>query len=145
MGVHIAGYSDGKVRLKHVFHSVWHKAGEFTDEDCHLQYHLTDTGDEVCYRVRIDFPTLFNGDNFVASALFNYATQIQPRYYISPIELTLDDCINLAKFVIDSSIQRLDYFVDSRKFKKIDPKTVGGKPRIGIITVKKGFEWISNG
>jgi hypothetical protein len=47
----------------------------------------------------------------------------------------------LAKFVINTSIQRLDYFSDSRKFKKIDPKPVGGQPSIAKITLEKGFEW----
>jgi hypothetical protein len=141
-GIHVAGYLDGKPKLRHVFHSQWHKGGEFTNEDCHKYYHLIDTGDRVAYRQEIEYPTLFNGDNFVANALFNYAPQIQPWYYLSPSELTLDDCISLAKFVIDASIQRLDYFIDSRKFKKIDPKAVGGRDSIGIITSEEGFKWV---
>jgi hypothetical protein len=69
---------------------------------------------------------------------------IQPYYYLSPHELSLDECINLAKFVIGASIQRLDYFFDSRKFKKIDPKPVGGEPSVAKITAEKGFEWVEN-
>lgn len=102
---------------------------------------MTDTGDTVRYRTRKDYPTLFNGDSFIANALFNYSAQIQPYYYLEPHELSLEDCISLAKFVIDISIQRLDYFFDSRKFKKIDPKPVGGDSSIATITLKRGFEW----
>lgn len=143
MGFHIAGYSKEKTpKLRHVFHTTWHDSKEFTNEDCHQEYHVVDTGDKVCYRTRKDYPTLFNGDSFVANALFNYSTQIQPYYYLSPHELSLEECIELAKFVIGASIQRLDYFSDSRKFKKIDPKPVGGEPSIAKITVDKGFEWI---
>jgi hypothetical protein len=141
MGFHIAGFVEKKPKLRHVFHTAWHDAGEFTNEDCHLEYHITDTGDKVSYRTRKDYPTLFNGDSFVANALFNYSTLIQPYYYLSPHELSLNDCIELAKFVINTSIQRLDYFSDSRKFKKIDPKPVGGQPSIAKITLEKGFEW----
>lgn len=142
MGIHIAGYIDKKPKLRHVFHSNWHKAGEFTNEDCHSEYHLPETGDSVYYRTKIDYPTLFNGDSLIANALFNYSAQIQPYYYLSTLELSLEDCVSLAKFVIDTSIQRLDYFFDSRKFKKIDPKPVGGEPCIAQITLEKGFEWL---
>ena len=142
MGIHVAGYMEERPKLRHVFHSAWHNIGEFTNEDCHSEYHLTDTGDKISYRVRRDYPTLFNGDSFIANALFNYSTQIQPYYYLSPSELSLEDCVSLATFVIDASIQRLDYFFDSRKFKKIDPKPVGGEPCIAQITREKGFEWV---
>lgn len=145
MGFHIAGYIEGnggKVpHLRHVFHSDWHNPGEFTNEDCHCEYHIPPHGDKVTYRTRKEYPPLFNGDNLIANALFNYAPSIRPYYGIVPHLLSLKDCIDLAKLVIGASIQRLNYFFDLRFFQKI-PQTVGGRMSIATITRGTGFRWV---
>lgn len=144
MGFHVAGYinsDDHKVpHLNHVFHWNWHGPGEFTNEDCHVEYHLPN-GNKVLYKVRKEYPPLFNGDNLVANALFNYAPNIQPYYSIVPHLLSLKDCIELAELVVSTSIQRLNYFFDLTQFQKIPP-IVGGGVRIATITESNGFEWI---
>lgn len=142
MGFHIAAYLKNRPKLRHVFHMDWHNPGEFTNEDCHLEYH-TEYGDKLIYRIRKEYPPLFNGDSFIANAFFNYATQIQPYYYLLPHKLSLDECVSLARMIIDTAIQRLDYYVDSRKFEKINSSTVGGGISIAKITETKGFEWIN--
>ena len=83
---------------------------------------------------------MFNGDNLVANALFNYASSIRPYYGIIPQLLSLKECIELAKLVVSTSINRLDYFFDIRKRDKV-PQTVGGQPKLAIIDKEK-FEWI---
>jgi hypothetical protein len=145
MGFHVAGYVDsetGRVpHLRHVFRSDWHEPGEFINEDCHIEYHLAPYGDKVSYRKRKDYPILFNGDNLVANALFNFAPMIRPYYNIVPHLLSLSQCIELAKLVISTSIQRLNYFFDIRQFQKIPP-TVGGGVKIAQITETEGFKCV---
>lgn len=143
MGFHVAGYvqSDGhKVpRLRHVFHS-WQKPGKFTNENSHNEYHLPN-GDKVTYQVAKEYPVLFNGDNLIANALFNYAPYIKPYFRIISHLLSLDDCIDLAKLVVSTSISRLNYYFDIRQYKKIPP-IVGGSARIVTITEDGKFNWI---
>lgn len=140
MGLHVAGYKDGVPRLRHVFHWNWHDPGKFTNEDCHIEYHRPN-GNKVSYRIRKDYPALFNGDNLIANALFNYAPRIQPYYDIVPHLLSLKDCIDLAKLIISVSTQRLNYYFDQRRFQKIPP-TVGGGITIAKITRNQGFKWV---
>jgi len=143
MGFHIAGYiqADGhKVpRLRHVFHS-WQQPGKFTNENSHNEYHLPN-GDKITYQVAKEYPILFNGDNLVANALFNYAPYIKPYFRIVPHLLSLDECVELAKLVVSTSISRLNYYFDIRQYKKIPP-IVGGSARIVTITEDGKFNWI---
>lgn len=145
MGFHIVGYKDNgasnKPQLRHVFQTDWHAPGKFTNEDCHVEYH-DEFGNRVEYRIKREYPTLFNGDSLVANALFNYAPLIQPYYGILPHQLHLSECEELAKLIIGTSIERLDYFFDLRKFEKMK-KSVGGGISMGRITEHKGFEPIS--
>ena len=144
MGFHVAGYIDFEghrvPHLRHVFRWDWHNPGKFTNEDCHAEYHLPN-GDRVLYKTRKEYPPLFNGDNLIANALFNYAPNIKPYYDIVPHLLSLRDCIELAKLVVSTSIQRLNYFFDVRQFQKIPP-IVGGGVRIAKITEINGFAWV---
>ena len=144
MGFHVAGYvnsGDHKIpHLRHVFRWDWHSPGKFTDEDCHAEYHFPN-GDKVLYKTRKEYPALFNGDNLIANALFNYPTSINPHCSIVPHLLSLNDCIKLAKLVVSTSIQRLNYFFDLRQFQKI-PLIVGGGVRIAKITESNGFAWV---
>lgn len=143
MGCHVAGFvgeeTPKKPKLRHVFHADWHNAGEFTNEDCHSEYH-TVYGNKISYRIRKDYPILFNGDSLIANLLFNYARNIENYYDIIPNKLSLNDCEELAKMIIGTSIQRLDYFFDLRKFEKIE-KAVGGGISVAKIT-EEGFEWV---
>ena len=137
MGCHIAGFvgsdESRKPKLRHVFHCAgWHNAGEFTNENCHTEYH-TIYGNKVTFRVEKDYPVLFNGDSLIANLLFNYAPKIEQYYGIIPNKLTLQNCEELAKMIIGTSIQRLDYFFDLRKFERMD-KAVGGGIDITRIT-----------
>jgi len=140
MGFHVAGFVDGVPHLRHVFHEYWHAPGDYANENCHEEYHLS-TGDKVLYKTRRRYPTLFNGDNLIANALFNYASFLQNYCGIRTSQLTLEECVKLARIIISVSIQRLDYFFDLRKFRKI-PQTVGGGTKIAEITRTDGFKWI---
>jgi hypothetical protein len=144
MGFHVAGYIDLEghraPHLRHVFRWDWHRPGEFTNENSHTEYHLP-YGDRVSYKTRKEYPTLFNGDNLIANALFNYAPSIRPYCGVVTHLLSLNDCIELAKLVISTSIQRLNYFFDLRQFRKIPP-IVGGGVKIAKITEINGFEWV---
>lgn len=114
---------DNAPRLGHVFHESWHPLGEFTNEDCHSEYHPR-YDLMVKYRKPKPYPVLFNGDNVIANALFNYPPY--PYSAIRPIMLSLDDCVELAKLIISTSIQRLNYYFDQRMRRNEIPKTVGG-------------------
>ena len=144
MGIHVAGFTKEKSnehpRLHHVFHWSWHKPGEFSNENCHEEYHFSN-GDRVQFNKRREYPVLFNGDNLVANALFNYAPRIKSYYRILTHKLKLKECIELADLVINTSIQRLHYFFDTRHFEKIKP-TVGGGVLKASITPTEGFKWI---
>jgi hypothetical protein len=142
MGFHIAGYVETKPKLRHVFHESWHNAGEFTNEDCHTESHFTGgygflEGSKILYRFRKDYPVLFNGDNLVANALFNYAPTLNPYCRIVPHLLKLDDCVELAKLIVSTSIHRLNYYFDQRM--RSIPKTVGGPIYIATITMECGL------
>ena len=143
MGFHVAGYVefDGhKIpKLRHVFRT-WHVSGNFTNENCHIEYYYSN-GDKVTYKTEKTYPPLFNGDNFIANALFNYAPNIQPYFRIIPNLLTLEESTELAKLIVSTSIHRLNYFFDIKQFKKI-PATVGGSAKIAKITENEGFVWI---
>ena len=143
-GFHVAGYSRStkKPRLRHVFHESWHDAGQFTDEDCHWKFH-TKNGHTVTYRYERDYLVLFNGDNFIANVLFNLAPTIRPDIRIIPRQLSLKECIELVDLIISTSINRLDYYFDLSKFKKIEPDVGGG---VSILVIRPGaYEWIKRG
>lgn len=139
MGLHVAGHTKENPRLRHIFHEFWNATGQFVNEDCHIEYHLP-YGDKVLYRQPKDYPALFNGDNLIANALFNYAPQFRPYYAIIPHQLILHDCVDLAKLIINTSIHRLNYYFDQRmQYNKV-PKTVGGPIYIATVTQKEGFD-----
>lgn len=132
MGMHLAGYKDKIPRLHHVFHEGWHGKGQFTNEDCHKEYHFP-SGDKVLYRDYKEYPVLFNGDNLIANALFNYIPRIQDCM-IFPKYLQLDDCVDLAKLIISTSINRLNYyFYPIMRSNKI-PETIAYPIYITTIT-----------
>jgi len=139
MGLHITGYIDNTPKLRHVFHEFWHINGEFVNEDCHAECYLPPLGNKVMYREPKEYPVLFNGDNLVANALFNYAPKFPPYSAIVPHKLSLGDCVELAKLIIGMSIHRLNYFFDQRMQQNKVPKTVGGPIYIATITPEKGF------
>ncbi len=145
MGLHLAGYEkrgdEYTPRLRHIFHERWHPSGEFTNEDSNIEWHRE--GERIPFRSRRLFPVLFNGDNAIANCLFNYIPAMtNGRQRIRPEVLTLDECLELAELVVSLSIQRLNYYVDTR-LERI-PKTVGGKIFVAKITPTKGFEWVKN-
>ena len=134
-GFHVAGYSKStqKPKLRHVFHENWHDDGEFTNEDCHKEYHDS-IGNRVSYRYEKDFPVLFNGDNFIANVLFNFAKLVRPNIRIIPRKLSLKECAEVVALIISTSINRLDYYFDLTKYEKIDPDIGGG---ISIFVISK--------
>lgn len=133
-GFHIGGYSKStkKPKLRHIFHENWHDDGQFTNEDCHKEYHDI-MGNRVVYRCEKDYPILFNGDNFIANSLFNVARLKIPYIRIIPETLSIRECKELVALVITTSINRLDYYFDTRKYKKIDPDVGGG---VSILVIK---------
>ena len=143
MGLHLTGFvkkeEENIPRLRHVFHEIWHNAGDFTNENCHIECHLN--GKRIPFPSYFPYPPLFNGDNTIANCLFNYIPMIRKQRILTEL-LTLDECLELAEFIVGAAIQRLNYYVDSR-LRKI-PKTVGGKIYLAKITPTKGFEWIKD-
>lgn len=140
-GFHVSGYltSAQRPKLRHVFHESWHDVGEFTNENCHKEYHNSD-GDLVIYRYERDYPVLFNGDNFIANSLFNIAKIVRPYIRIIPRKLSLKECTEIVALIIGISINRLDYYFDISKYEKIDPDVGGG---ISILVIgKKEPKWI---
>ncbi len=145
MGLHLAGYEkrgdEFTPRLRHIFHERWHSSGEFTNEDSNIEWHRE--GERISFPSRRLFPVLFNGDNAIANCFFNYIPLItRGMQRIRPEVLTLDECLELAELIVSLSIQRLNYYVDTR-LERI-PKTVGGKIFVAKITPTKGFEWVKN-
>lgn len=138
MGLHVAGYVNNAPKLHHVFHESWNTAGEFENEDCHKEYHIRPYGYTVSYRERREYLALFNGDNLIANALFNYAPLFHPYYAITPLSLRLSDCVELAKLIISTSIYRLNYYFDQRMQQNKIPADVGGPIYLATIT-KEGF------
>ena len=141
-GFHVAGYSKStqKPKLRHIFHENWHDDGQFTNEDCHKEYHAS-VGNRVVYRYAKDFPVLFNGDNFIANALFNFAKLLRPNIRIIPRRLSLKECTEIVALIISTSINRLDYYFDLSKYEKIDPDVGGG---ISLLVINKdGPTWIT--
>jgi hypothetical protein len=145
MGLHLAGYlrkeDENVPQLRHIFHERWHRDGEFVCENCHIE--SLSEKERIEFPSYIPYPPLFNGDNAIANCLVNFIPYMtQGRQRIEPASLTLEECIELAELVVGTSIQRLNYFVDS-EFRKI-PKTVGGKVLIAKITPTEGFEWVKD-
>ena len=143
MGFHLAGYvkNENSVyipRLRHLFHERWHSPGDFANENCHVEYHLK--GTRMPITPPILYPVLYNGDNAIANAIFNYIPAITNQR-IEPTLLTLDECLELSEFIVGSVIQRINYYINLNQ-RRI-PEPVGGKIHIVKITAEKGFEWAS--
>jgi len=143
MGVHLAGYcrNDDELypQLRHVFHTSWHLSGEFTNENSNQEYHLEDGTKRVyCYE---PFIALFNGDNAIANAFFNFLPNIYPNWKGRIIldRLRLRDSIRLAKMVITTSGDILDflYTIDNQK---VAPVVRG--LMVATITKEDGYQWI---
>ena len=145
MGLHVAGYCCGKEgsypQIRHVFHiSRRQKPGEFTNENSNQEYHSF-KGKRIPYYYD-PFVALFNGDNAIANALFNFLPDIYPsrRRQIILDLLSLDECIRFAKLVIETSGDVLD-FLFTLDQKKAIPAVHG--LMIAKITEKNGFEWVN--
>jgi len=142
-GFHLAGcIAESEVesyRLRHVFHETWHEAGEFTNENCHTEYH-DPYGNKITFRKTQLFPVLFNGDNFVANALFNYAPMVDNGFRIRTDLLPVEEAIDLSKLILETAVRRLTYYFGPNQRKALP--TTGGRIFIAKITCKNGFEWI---
>lgn len=142
-GFHLAGciHQNKKqsYRLRHVFHERWHNVGEFTNENCHTEYHDR-YGNKIVLRDEKSYPVLFNGDNFVANALFNYAPFVDGGFRIRPELLSLQKAIDLSKLILDWAVRRLTFYFGPSQ-RKVLP-TTGGRIFIAKITCQDGFEWI---
>ena len=85
MGMHLAGYMtiEGKAvpQLRHIFHERWHEAGEFVNENSHVE--ALSKGGRIPFPVYQPYPPLFNGDNTIANCLINFIpamTEGKQRY-----------------------------------------------------------------
>ena len=143
MGIHLAGYcrsgSDFYPQLRHVFHTAWHKPDEFTNENSNQEYHLED-GTKRVYSYE-PFIALFNGDNAIANAFFNFLPNVYPkrkRQIILDL-LSLDDSIRLAKLIIKTSGDILDFL-----FTIDQEKVIAGVRGLMVakITKQDGFQWV---
>lgn len=143
MGIHLAGYcrsdSDFHPQLRHVFRIAWHKHGEFTNEDSNKEYHLED-GTKRIYSYE-PFIALFNGDNAIANAFFNFLPKVYPKRKRQVILdlLGLDDSIRFAKLIIRTSGEILDFLFTVDQ-KKVIPGVRG--LMVAKITKEKGFQWV---
>ncbi len=144
-GFHVAGCvnqtADIPYRLRHVFHETWHDVGEFTNENCHIEYHDS-RGNRVAFEKSRKYPVLFNGDNFVANALFNYAPAINNGFRINTDLLTLGEAIELSQLILEIAVKRLAYFFGPNQRRALP--TTGGQIFISKITCKNGFEWVKS-
>jgi len=139
-GFHLAEcIQNQSYRLRHVFHEAWHSVGEFTNENCHTEYH-DQFGNKILFRHTKPYPVLFNGDNFVANALFNYAPMVDKRFSIRPDRLSIEEAIDLSKLILNWAIGRLTFYFGPNQRRAL--RTTGGKPLIAKITCQSGFEWI---
>jgi len=143
MGIHLAGYcrsgSDLYPQLRHVFHVAWHKLGEFTNENSNQEYHLED-GTKRVYDYE-PFIALFNGDNAIANAFFNFVPNVYPkrkRQIILDL-LSLNDSMRLAKLIINTSGDILDFL-----FTIDQEKVIAGVRGLMVakITKQDGFQWV---
>jgi hypothetical protein len=143
MGLHVAGYCRNKgdmyPQLRHVFHVKWHNPGQFTNENSNQEYHLPDG--KKCSHKYDPFVALFNGDNTIANALFNFLPEIYPsrKQQIILDLLSLDESINLARLIIGASASILDFLFTLDQKRPI--KAVRGV-MIAKITKNEGFEWV---
>ena len=142
-GFHLAGcIKEGETqsyRLRHVFHETWHDDGKFTNENCHTEYH-DPYGNKMIFHDRKSYPVLFNGDNFVANALFNYAPIVSNGFRIKPELLSLQEAEELSKLILETAVNRLTYFFGPNQRKALP--TTGGQIVISKITCQTGFEWV---
>lgn len=143
MGIHLAGFcrngNNVYPQLRHVFHVSWHRIGEFTNENSNQEYHLPD-GTKRSFKYD-PFIALFNGDNAIANAFFNFLPVIYPsrRRQIILDLLGLDEGVRLAKLIIKTSGDILD-FLFSLDQKKVITGVRG--LMVAKITQKNGFEWV---
>ncbi len=100
---------------------------------------MTKRGNKITFRTPKSYPVLFNGDNFVANALFNYAPLLDNRFQIKTDLLSLKEAEELSNLILDVAISRLPYYGPNQR--KI-LKTTGGKISMARITCKDGFKWI---
>lgn len=140
-GFHLAGciQQNQSYRLRHVFHETWHNVGEFTNENCHVEFH-DPHGNKIIPHDEKSYPVLFNGDNFVANALFNYAPFVDGGFMIRPELLSLQEAIDLSNLILNWAVRRLTFYFGPNQ-RKVLP-TTGGQIFVAKITCQNGFEWI---
>ena len=147
MGVHVAGYCKGDEgtypQIRHVFHMKYHSPGEFTNEDSNVERHSLTDG-TVARHPYNPYVSVFNGDYTVASALFNYLPYLKQgrRPLVLPDQLNLDQCVELAKFVIESSAKIIPFVYELNQgvAGKMSQTVLG--LTIAKITKIKGFEFV---
>jgi hypothetical protein len=145
MGFHIAGYcknEEGELypQIRHVFHETWLRKGKFINENSNEEYHHSN-GNTTKYDYD-PYIALFNGVRDVANLYFNLLPNIHPKgTRIILDKLTLDQCMKLAKLIVTSSGELLEfeYFLDgTAPYKSVKGVTVA------VITPNKGFQWKEN-
>lgn len=141
MGIHLVGYcghDEVYPQLRHVFHTDWHKDGEFTDEDSNTEYYLPN-GARVQNRLYNPFIARFNGDNRVANALFSLIPTLTGEYIILD-RLDLSECIRLAKLIVWTAEELLNFYF-AKDGGRVRPVVKG--LTVGALT-KEDFRWIEN-
>jgi len=149
MGLHVAGFCRDRKgeypQIRHVFHMDYHEVGKLTNEDSNVERHSIKDGSKEAFPYD-PFISLFNGDSGVATAFFNVLPYLYqgPKRTILPEELSLEQCVRLAKLLIETSGRIQDFLVSlNRGVPKQVGRTVSG-PTMATITKTRGFEWLDS-
>lgn len=133
MGLHIAGYVDGKAKLRHVFHEMWHDKKEFTNEESNIEFH-DGLGRRIPHTIKeehINLISLFNGENQIINNILNILPQFGGLNLAIDFEkLSLTDAINLSELLITTTI----YIQNFMKIYRNNGKNCGNGLDIVTIT-----------
>jgi len=107
MGIHIAGYENGKPVLRHVFHEEWNQTGELVNENCNVEYHDY-MGRKIPYnkdRSYEKYIALFNGDNIIVrSILSSLPTERGNKFLIDWENLSWEESLKAIKLLMATTI-----------------------------------------
>ena len=134
MGLHIAGYVNGKPKLRHLFHEQWHDKKEFTNEESNIEFH-DGLGRRIPHKRReeyINLISLFNGENQIISNILNILPQLGGLNFAIDFEkLSLTDAIELSKLLITTTIYIQNFL---KVYRRVGTTCGNG---LDIITIKE--------
>jgi len=140
MGFQIANFIKSKPEIRHVFHEPWCPKGIFINENSNESFH--NNGIIYTFNPRRDYRAIFNGENSVANAFFNYIPLTFSDRFIFEQKLSLEECKKLIEIIIQTTHEILNFY-----FNKVDKSrviNVTGKETVIVKITNKGFKDIKN-